>query len=76
MEWIVLYSPSNYEAGLPPWRVQPLEEYIETNLKALLNNKDFSGWHVIGGVYESFFEAGQYLDELKYRKDLNNNIKL
>ena len=73
MLWIVLYSP-DYKKGLPAWRVEPLQEHIEMNLQALMNDEDFSNWYVIGGVYKSFFEAGQYLDELKYRKDLNDNI--
>lgn len=71
MRWIVLYSPSNFEKGLPAWRVEILHEHIEMNLQALMNDEDFSNWFVVGGVYKSFFEAGQYLDELKYRIGLN-----
>jgi hypothetical protein len=74
MRWVVLYSPSNFEKGSPAWRVEPLAEHIEMNLQALINDEDLLSWHVVGGVYKSFFEAGQYLDELKYRKDLNDNI--
>lgn len=71
MLWVVAYNPDNDKKGSHAWRVLPLSEHIETNLNALLNNKDFMDWHLIGGVFESSFEAGQYLDELKYRISLN-----
>ena len=67
MRWIVLYNPANNKKGSPAWRVEPLKEIIETNLKALMNDEDFSNRYVIGGVFSSHYEAGQYLDELKYR---------
>ena len=71
MRWIVLHNPDNNKKGSSAWRVEPLEEHIEMNLQALLNDEDFPDWHVVSGVYKSFFEAGEYLDELKERISLN-----
>ena len=69
MEWIVLYSPSNFEAGLPPWRVTPMQEHIGMNLKALISKNPFCDWHVVSNVFKSFDEALIFLDELKERID-------
>ena len=76
MRWIVLYNPDNNKKKHPSWRVELLHEYVEQNVKALLSKNLFCDWRIVSNVFKSFDEALSCLDELKYRKDLNDNIKL
>ena len=69
MRWIVLHNPDNKKEKHPSWRVELLHEYVEQNVKALINGESFSNWRIVSNVFESFDEALIFLDELKERID-------